>query len=128
MRLFIKKKISKKPGLPPGTLIHVGEKKLDNVRISLIDYNEQGFEEKELASIDECLPYIEKHGVTWVNIDGLHDIEIMNKIGNLFDLHPLVLEDILNTEQRPKLDDMDDSIFIVAKMIYYNQSILFHFC
>ena len=118
MRLFTKNKIFKKAGSPPGTLIHVGEKKLENVQIKLIDYNEQGIEEKELGSIDECVPYREKHSVTWVNIDGLHDIDIINKIGTQFNLHPLVLEDILNTEQRPKMDDMEDYIFIVAKMIY----------
>lgn len=120
MRLFMKKKVSKKAGLPPGTLVHVGEKKLDKIKISLIDYNEQNFEEKELTSIDECLSYMEKPGITWVNIDGLHDIETINKIGQQFSLHSLVLEDIVNTEQRPKLDDMEDYLFIVAKMIYYN--------
>jgi len=84
MRLFIKKKVAKKAGSPPGTLIHLGEKKLENVRISMIDYNEQGIEERELNSIDECLPYREKPGITWVNIDGLHDIDIINKIGKIF--------------------------------------------
>ena len=120
MRLIIKKKVSKKAGLPPGTLIHVGEKKLENVGIRLIDFDEQGFDEKELSSIDDCLPYKDKPRVTWVNIDGLHDVEIINKIGTQFNLNPLVLEDILNTEQRPKMDDMEDYIFIVAKMIYFN--------
>ncbi|MFC1494731.1 magnesium/cobalt transporter CorA [Thermodesulfobacteriota bacterium] len=120
MRLFNKKKISKKAGLPPGTLVHVGEKKLENVRIRLTDYNEEEIDERELKSIDECFPYREKPGVTWVNIDGLHDLEVINSIGKQFNLHPLVLEDIVNTEQRPKMDDMDDYLFVVAKMIYYN--------
>ena len=120
MRLFIQKKVIKKAGSPPGTLIHLGEKKLENAIIKLINYSEESFEEKELDSIDECVPYKEKHGVTWVNIDGLHDIDIINSIGAQFNLHPLVLEDILNTGQRPKLDDMEDYLFIVAKMIYYN--------
>ena len=120
MRLLLKKKVSKKAGLPPGTLIHVGEKKLENVQIKLIDYNEEKIEEKKLTSVDDCFSYIAKPNITWVNIDGLHDIDVINKIGSRFDLHPLVLEDILNTEQRPKMDDMDDYLFIVAKMIYYN--------
>ncbi len=120
MRLLFKKKVSKKAGLPPGTLVHVGEKKLENVSIRLIDYSEHGIEERKLDTIDECLPYKEKPGVTWVNIDGLHDIDIINKTGTQFNLHPLVLEDILNTEQRPKLDDMDEYLFIVAKMVCYN--------
>ena len=120
MRLFLKKKISKRAGLPPGTLIHVGEQKLENVRLSLIDYNEEKIEERELNSIDECLPYMTNSRLTWVNVDGLHDIDIINRIGEYFNLHSLVLEDILNTEQRPKLDDMDEYLFVVAKMIYYN--------
>jgi magnesium transporter len=123
MRLFSRKKVSKKAGLPAGTLIHVGEKKLDKVKISLIDYTENSFEERELTAVDEFLRYKEAPGITWINIDGLHDIEIINKIGEEFTLHPLVLEDILNTEQRPKLDDMDEYLFIVAKMIYYDEDI-----
>ena len=120
MRMIIKKKVSQKAGLPPGTLIHVGEKKLENAIIRLIDFSEEGFEEKELESIEECLPYREKESITWINVDGLHDTGLINIIGTRFNLHPLVLEDILNTEQRPKLDDMDDYLFIVAKMIYFN--------
>jgi magnesium transporter len=120
MRLFIKKKTVKKAGSPPGTLIHLGEKKLENAIIRLIDYSGEEFEEKELDSVDECLPYKEKNSVTWVNIDGLHDIDIINSIGTRFNLHPLVLEDILNTGQRPKLDDMEDYLFVVAKMVYYS--------
>ena len=120
MRLFIKKKVTKKAGSPPGTLIHLGEKKLENAIIRLIDYSDEWFEEKELKSIDECLPYMEKQSVTWVNIDGLHDVNLINEIGTQLNLHPLVLEDVLNTQQRPKLDDMEDYLFIVAKMIYYN--------
>lgn len=122
MRLFIKKKVSKKAGLPPGTLVHVGERKLEKARIWLIDYNANAVEERELTSIDECFAYRDKPGITWVNINGLHDLDLINKIGSKFNLHPLVLEDIVNTEQRPKLDDMDDYLFVVAKMIYYNQN------
>lgn len=118
MEPFLKKRVSEKAGLPPGTLIHVGEKRLDSVRISLISYDEERVEEKELESIDECIQYRERPGITWLNIDGLHDIETINKIGQQFNIHPLVLEDILNTEQRPKLDDLEDYLFIVAKMFY----------
>ncbi|MBN2418205.1 MAG: magnesium/cobalt transporter CorA [Deltaproteobacteria bacterium] len=119
MRLILKKILSKKAGLPPGTLIHVGEKKLEKAIVKLIDYSEDGFEEKELGSINECLPYKEKDSITWLNIDGLHDIDLINNTGFQFNLHPLILEDILNTEQRPKLDDIEDYLFIVAKMITY---------
>jgi magnesium transporter len=116
---FLTKKVSEKAGLPPGTLIHVGEQKLEKVKINLINYNETMIEERELESIDECFPYREKPGITWVNIDGLHDVEIINRVGNHFGIHPLVLEDLLNTEQRTKLDDLEDYLFIVAKMFYF---------
>ncbi|MBN1904904.1 MAG: magnesium/cobalt transporter CorA [Deltaproteobacteria bacterium] len=117
---FLTKKVSEKAGLPPGTLIHVGEQKLEKVRIRLVNYTDKVIEERELESIEECFAYKEKQGITWINIDGLHDVEIINRAGNLFGIHPLVLEDILNTEQRTKLDDMDDYLFIVAKMFYFD--------
>jgi magnesium transporter len=117
---FLTKKVSEKAGLPPGTLIHVGEQKLEKVKIRLIHYTDTMIEERELESIDECFPYRENHGITWINIDGLHDVEIINQIGTHFGIHPLVLEDILNTEQRTKLDDLDDYLFIVAKIFYFN--------
>jgi magnesium transporter len=118
MRLF-NKKGSKKAGLAPGTLVYVGERKIENVRIRLIDYDENRIEERELKSIDESLPYIEKESVTWINIDGLHDIDLISNIGKLFNLHSLVLEDIVNTEQRPKMEDFEEYLFIVLKMIHY---------
>jgi len=119
MRLFTKKVI-KKAGLAPGTLVHVGERKVENIRIRLIDYYEDQFEERDLKNIDECLPYKGKESVTWVNVDGLHDTNLISDIGNSFGLHPLVLEDIVNTEQRPKMDDYEEYIFIVSKMLYYD--------
>jgi magnesium transporter len=118
MRLF-NKKDSKKAGLAPGSLIHVGERKIEDVRIRLINYDGHLIEEKELKSIDECLPYTEKKSVVWINVDGLHDIDTISDIGKFFGMHPLVLEDILNTEQRPKMEDFEDYLFIVLKMIHY---------
>jgi magnesium transporter len=115
------KRISRKSGLSPGSLVHIGEKKVEKVRISLIAYNEKSFEEKELDSIQEILPFMETQTVTWVNIDGLHDIDIIAEIGQNFELHPLVLEDILNTAQRPKMEDFDDYLFISFKMLTYNE-------
>ena len=120
MPRFIKKR-SRKVGLPPGTLIHIGEKKTEKVRITIIDYDEAQFQEKEIETIEECFSFKDKTTVTWINIDGIHDIEIIEKIGKHFDLHPLILEDIVNTEQRPKIEDFGDYIFIVLKMFYYNE-------
>ena len=117
MRRFIKK-TSHKIGLPPGTLVHVGTKKTEKARITVIDYDEGNFEEKELKHIKDCFPYKDKSTVTWINIDGIHQIDIIEKIGKHFNLHPLVLEDIVNTGQRPKMEDFDSYLFLVFKMLY----------
>ncbi|MCP8304622.1 MAG: magnesium/cobalt transporter CorA [archaeon] len=115
------KKRSKKTGLPPGTLIHIGEKKIEKARITIIDYDEAQFQEKEAKKVEECFPYKDQPTVAWINVDGIHDVEIIEKIGNHFNLHPLLLEDILNTEQRPKMEDFEDYVFFVLKMLYYDE-------
>jgi magnesium transporter len=114
------KRTSRKAGLPPGTLIHIGERKAEKTRITIIDYDEAQFEEKEAKKIEECFPFKDKPTVSWINIDGIHQVEIIEKLGSHFGLHPLLLEDILNTEQRPKMEDFGDYIFVVLKMLYYN--------
>jgi magnesium transporter len=115
------KRVSRKIGLSPGTLVHIGKKKIEKVRIRIIDYDEAQLQEKEAKTIEECFPFKDLPTVTWVNIDGLHDIKLMEKIGKHFGLHPLVLEDILNTDQRPKIEDFDDYIFVVLKMLYFDE-------
>ncbi len=117
------KKRSIKTGLPPGSLIHIGEKKSESVRIRILDYDDNQFEEKEAKSIEECFPFKDKPTTTWINIDGLHQVDIIEKIGKKFDFHPLLLEDILNTEQRPKTEDFETHIYIVLKMLYYDEKI-----
>jgi magnesium transporter len=115
------KKTSKKAGLSPGVLVHIGERKTEYVRIRVIDFNEEDMEEKELKTIEECFPYKDNPSVSWINIDGLHDMDIIQKLGNHFGLHPLVLEDIVHTEQRPKLDDHEDYLFIILKMLFFDE-------
>ena len=119
MLRFIKR-ISKKSGLPPGSLVHVGEEKIEKRRIRVIDYDEAGIEEREPATIDECFPYKDTPNVTWINIDGLHEVDIIQKLGDGFGLHPLVLEDIVNTGQRPKMEDFEDYLFLIVKMLTYD--------
>lgn len=119
MRTFIKK-TSHKAGLPPGALVHVGTQKIEKAKISIIDYDEGTIEEKELETIEECFACKDTSTVTWINIDGVHQVDIIEKIGKHFNLHPLVLEDIVNTGQRPKLEDFDDYLFVVLKMLYRN--------
>ncbi len=108
-----------KVGLPPGTLIHVGEKRPGNCKITVIAYDENNVEEKELKSIEESFSYRDKPGITWINIDGVHQTEIIEAIGAHFGIHSLVLEDIVNTTHRPKMEDLENYIFIVLKMLYY---------
>jgi magnesium transporter len=96
------KKTSKKTGLPPGTLMHVGEKKVEEVKINIFDYDEGELQEIESATIDECLRFIDKPTVTWINVYGLHDVETFRKLGESFGLHPLVFEDILTTGPTPQ--------------------------
>jgi magnesium transporter len=115
------KKRSKKTGLPPGTLVHIGERKTEKARITIVDYDETQFEEKEAKTIEECFPFKDKPTITWINIDGIHQVEIIEKLGKHFDIHPLVLEDIANTEQRSKMEDFNDYIFLVLKMLYFEE-------
>jgi magnesium transporter len=114
------KRHSKAAGLAPGTLVHIGERKAETVRITYMDYDEQNIQEKQVASIEECFPFKSTPTVSWINIDGLHDVELTEKLGKEFELHSLILEDILNTGQRPKVEDFDKYIFVVLKMLSYN--------
>jgi len=115
------KSYSKTAGLPPGSLVFVGEKKTEEVRITYLDYDEQNFQEKQVSNIKECFPFKSTPTVTWINIDGLHQTDIIESIGKNFELHPLILEDILNTGQRPKFEDSDKYIFIVLKMLSFDE-------
>jgi len=114
------KKRSQKAGLPPGTLIHIGEKKREEPKITILDYDEAQFQEREAKSIEECFPFKEKPTVTWINVEGLHQVEVLERLGGCYGLHPLVLEDILNTDQRPKMEDYGEYIYVVLKMLNYD--------
>ncbi|MGB2629937.1 MAG: magnesium/cobalt transporter CorA, partial [Candidatus Omnitrophota bacterium] len=115
------KKISETAGLAPGALVHVGKARTAKTRITIIDYDELQFQEKEAKTIEECFPFKDTPTVTWVNIDGVHELDIIEKIGKQFDLHPLTLEDIVNTGQRPKFEDFEKYVFVVLKMLYQEE-------
>ena len=114
------KYISKKAGLPPGTLVHIGDRKGEKVRTTVIDYTKKYVKERIIKRIEDCFPYKEKKSVTWINIDGLHDVKMIEKLGDHFKLHPLLLEDILNTGQRPKMEGFEDYFLFVTKMLRLN--------
>ena len=115
------KKRTKKTGLPPGTLVHIGEKKTEKTRTWVVEYDEQNFQERELNTPESCYLFAKEPTVTWINVDGIQQVEVLEKLGNCFGLHPLVQEDILNTEQRPKIEDYGADLFIVVKMLSYNE-------
>jgi magnesium transporter len=96
------------------------EKPLERPKITIIDYDEQHYHEAEVKEVDECFRFKDQPTVTWINIDGLHQMDVLEKLGSCYGIHPLVLEDIL-TDQRPKIEDYDDYIFIVLKMLYYDE-------
>lgn len=111
---------SHKAGLPPGTIVYVGKEKVGPVTVSLMDYDKTVFEEKTVTDIPACSLYKEKNTVTWINVEGVHDLETVKQIGKTFDLHPLMLEDVVNTDQRPKVELFDDCLFIILKMLAYD--------
>lgn len=115
------KKRSEKTGLPPGSLVYIGPKKSETVNISLFDYTVTEIEERLLITPEESSEFKNKNSITWINIDGIHQIEVLKTFGQLFELHPLMLEDIANSEQRPKVDYYGDQVFIVLKMLSYDQ-------
>jgi magnesium transporter len=114
------RKSSKKAGSSPGTLVHVGERKTDGVHLALLHYDAETVIERPLALVEEVLPLLNSSATTWLNIDGIHDISLMEHIGRLYGIHPLTLEDVLNTAQRPKTEAFDDYLFIVVKMLHYD--------
>ncbi|MBC8473623.1 MAG: magnesium/cobalt transporter CorA [Candidatus Omnitrophica bacterium] len=115
------KKVSKSASLSPGTLVHIGEERTEKVKISIIDYGEDSFKERQGVKVEECFAFKDTPTVTWINVDGIHQVDIIEKLGKQFDIHPLVLEDIVNTSQRPKMEDFESYIFIVLKMLYCDQ-------
>ncbi len=121
MPRFIKKS-SKKAGLPPGTLVHVGERKQDVTRISIMDYEGDRLDEHRPADVETVFPLRDEPATSWINIDGVHDVTVIDNLGQHFLIHPLTLEDIVNTAQRPKLEDFDAYLFVVLKMLTWDDS------
>jgi magnesium transporter len=115
------KRLSQKAGSAPGTLVHIGERKTETPRITILDYDDDQLNEKQLEHIEEAFPFKDSPTTTWLNIDGIHDIELIQKIGTHFNIHSLILEDIVNTGQRPKADDHEAYNYFVLKMLYLDE-------
>ena len=112
-----RRKVPIRPGLSPGTLAVNGKHTTGPVRITVIDYDADHFSEKQVADVEACFPFRDTETVTWINIDGLGNTEVIEKIGKYYHIHPLILEDILNTGQRPKMEDLDTYLYVNLTML-----------
>ncbi len=121
MTIPFNQKHSRKTGLPLGTLVHVGPQKEGPVKITLFDYDANSFIEQDIHDVQECYPFRDKPSITWINVDGVHKDEVIADLGKNFVLHPLVVEDIVYTNQRPKMEDYGDYLYIVLKMLHKNK-------
>jgi|AMZC01.1.fsa_nt_AMZC01001777.1_11 magnesium transporter len=111
-----------KIGLAPGTLVHVGEKKVEKVEIRVLAYNSDTLIERKLETIEECMEFKNLPNLNlWINVDGLDRVDIIEKLGSYFDIHPLTLEDVLNTGQRPKTEDYGSYIYTILKMMLFDK-------
>ncbi|MEI7433767.1 MAG: magnesium/cobalt transporter CorA [Methanomicrobiales archaeon] len=115
-------KLSNRAGQPPGTLRVKGETGDVPVKITVIDYDAAHFQEKQVHQITECFPFKDTDTVTWINVDGLGNTNVIEELGKCFTIHPLILEDLLNTEQRPKMEDLETYIYLNLKMLSYLES------
>ncbi len=113
-------KISDKAGLPPGSLVHIGEQKLEKIRIRLLSYSEAACTEKELELSEATLAGLDKSSVHWIRVEGIHDAQAIGQLGRGLGIHPLVLEDILDTGHRPKIDNYRDYIYLAVKTVGYD--------
>lgn len=118
-RRLLKKRIGK-IGTLPGTLVHVGETRTAIPRLTTLRYNAEQVVEFATSTVAEARAGLSDASVTWLNLDGLHQVELLEEIGSAFGVHPLVLEDILNTDHRPKFEAHDQSLFLVTKMLTFN--------
>ncbi len=108
---------SAKSGLGPGSLVHVGEKRNVEVKVRLIDYDQLHFEDKAISNLSDCDLLKDTETVSWLDVDGIHDASVIEEIGKKFDIHILVMEDIMNSTSRPKVEFFDDYAFITVKML-----------
>lgn len=121
MSRFVKKS-HKKAGSAPGTLVHIGERKTDRTHITVMNYEGDQLRERRVDTVDELMELLDLPATTWINIDGIHDLSVIEKIGVHFGIHPLTLEDIVNTGHRPKVESFDNYLFMVLKMLQYNEA------
>lgn len=110
-------------GAPPGTMFYNGAHKEKRIKITLIEFNENEFFEHDYYDLSECLHHVKDNMIKWINVEGVHNIEMIEKIGKLYSIHPLTLEDIVHVDQRPKFEEYDTYLLAIMKMIMYEKSV-----
>jgi len=110
----------KKAGQPPGTPVYMGEKNNTPPRITVVTYAPHDFHEPTGIHLEDCLLEQKEENITWVHIEGLHDVALIEKVAKRFDLHPLTVEDILNVEQRSKVEEYENYLFVTLKMLQWH--------
>jgi magnesium transporter len=120
---LLRKRPHRKIGAPPGTLVHVGEPSKEPITFDVVTYDAEHFSEVTfgIRDVDRCCGFGKGRAVSWININGIHAVGHIETIGACFGLHPLVLEDILNSDHRPKLEDYGDYLFLVLKLPFYHK-------
>ena len=118
MHLGMKKK--HKIGASPGSVVYTGDKKTDPVRVKRIVYSKDSLQKKTFSEVGEWLDVVEENKVIWLHVEGLHGEDLVKKIGNRFGLHPLVMEDIVNVHQRPKVEEFPEYIFFSLKNFHFD--------
>ena len=108
-------------GKIPGSLIHQGTQKIENILIRFINFTNDQLIENEPEKLEACLPYISENSVSWIGIYGLHDSKMIQQLGELFDIHSILLEDMLNTDQRPKIAETDKLLVVILKILDYDE-------
>jgi magnesium transporter len=113
---------SRKTGLAPGTLVHIGSRKTERTNVSVIEYDDDSIRHIDVDDPGDLAYFKDSSATSWVNIDGLHDTSLLGAIGDVFGLHPLVMEDIVNTDQRPKIEDYGKYVYIAIKQLFLDEA------
>jgi magnesium transporter len=119
MKRFFKNS-SKKAGLPPGSLLYTGQRSEEPVSIQVFNFNAEGLEVKELSSVEESFSYRDNGKTSWINVNGVHNVQLVETICKHYGIHPLTIEDIVSTDQRPKIEEGDTYLYVVLKMMEFD--------
>jgi magnesium transporter len=114
----VARKVASTVGLEPGAIVYVGAARTESATIDVIDYTDTELRETRIDTVEACAPFKDSPSITWINVSGIHDVDKVARLGRLYGVHPLILEDIVNSGQRPKLEESAEYVFVALKMIY----------